>query len=188
LVAPTSSISIPQGSIGGTVFFGDVTWTQWAWAEVESAAYQLRFTFTQSLNSGTGLIQPGMLTAVVLDANGNVVVDPITGKPDIVGPLRASTDDAFPVVSGTVDPIANITPLSYTFTLLPPTTGVGNTSGSYNVTASDQSINTAGDGNDTVNVSGGTDALIEVGNGNDMPTFSGGTGNNISIGNGGDTT
>jgi uncharacterized protein (TIGR03118 family) len=64
---------------------------------------------------------------------------------------------------------------------------IGDASGTYNITAGDDSVITVGNGNDTIDVTGGSDALIRIGNGNDTLTATGGTGNNISVGNGNDS-
>jgi hypothetical protein len=68
-----------------------------------------------------------------------------------------------------------------------PDNTIGNTSGTYIVTASDDSVIAVGNGNDTIDVSGGDDASITIGTGNDTLTATGGTGNNISIGDGKDS-
>jgi Ca2+-binding RTX toxin-like protein len=49
-------------------------------------------------------------------------------------------------------------------------TTIGNASGTYDITAGDDSFITVGNGNDTIDVSGGNDALIRIGNGNDTIT------------------
>jgi uncharacterized protein (TIGR03118 family) len=64
---------------------------------------------------------------------------------------------------------------------------IGNASGTYNITAGDDSVITVGNGNDTIDVSGGNDGSIRIGNGDDTLTASGGTGNDISIGNDNDS-
>jgi len=66
---------------------------------------------------------------------------------------------------------------------------IGNTSGTYIITAGDDSVIAVGNGDDTIDVSGGDDASITIGNGNDMLTATGGgeANDEIAVGNGNDT-
>ncbi|MBV8186654.1 MAG: TIGR03118 family protein [Alphaproteobacteria bacterium] len=63
----------------------------------------------------------------------------------------------------------------------------GNASGTYDITAGDDSFITVGNGNDIINLTGGNDAFIRIGNGNDTVTATGGTDNDFRIGNGNDS-